>query len=121
MTEIGLSTNQIILSILLVAIGFGTFYFLPLSFINKHLTQFFIILGLILVLVVIGLTFLCTLVFSALEKLLLWLTLHTCCRRDKHLYGVVTKNLEAHSKRNNKTSIMFNMSVSFLIFATSSF
>ena len=110
-----------LISLLLVVIGFGTFYFLPLTFFKKDITLFFMILGLILVLVIIGLTFLCTLIFSALEKLLLWLTLHICCRRDKHIYGVVVKNMEAHSKRNNKTSIMFNMAVSFLIFSASAF
>ena len=79
------------------------------------------ILGLIMVLCVIGFTFLCTLLFTVLEKLLLWITLHTCCRRDKHLYSVVIKNLEAHSSRNRKTSMMFNMAVSFMIFSASSF
>lgn len=106
---------------MLVVLGFGTFYFLPLSFKEGHITLFFMILGMIMVLVVIGLTFLCTLMFSAFENLLLWLTLHTCCRRDKHLYKVVVKNLEAHRSRNRKTSMMFNMAVSFLIFSASSF
>ena len=106
---------------MLVCIGFGTFYFLPVSFINGHITLFFMILGLIMVLVVVGLTFLCTLLFASFEKLLLWLTLHSCCRRDKHLFIVVAKNLDSHNKRNNKTSIMFNLAVSFLIFCASAF
>mmetsp|Transcript_15624 Transcript_15624/g.19661 ORF Transcript_15624/g.19661 Transcript_15624/m.19661 type:complete len:179 (+) Transcript_15624:792-1328(+) len=121
LSDVGMSANQLLISILLVIIGFGTFYFLPLSFTQGHITLFFMILGLILVLVVVGLTFLCTLLFSSLEKLLLWITLHTCCRRDKHIYSVVVKNLESHSPRNNKTSIMFNLAVSFLIFSASSF
>jgi len=121
MSELGMSSNQMLMSIMLVCIGFGTFYFLPLSFSKGRITLFFMILGLIMVLVVIGLTFLCTLLFAGFEKVLLWLTLHSCCRRDKHLYQVVVKNLEAHSNRNIKTSIMFNMAVSFLIFSASSF
>lgn len=81
----------------------------------------FLLLNIILVLIVIGLTFLCTLFFSHFEKLLLWLTLNTCCRRDKKMYHVIVKNMEAHSKRNNQTSIIFTMAISFLIFSASSF
>ena len=116
-----MSSNQLLMSITLVGIGFSTFYFLPYSFVQHDIGLFFIILALIMVLVVLGLTFLCTLLFAPFEKLLLWLTLHSCCRRDKHLFNVVAKNLDAHSSRNNKTSIMFNLAVSFLIFCASSF
>lgn len=41
--------------------------------------------------------------------------------KDKNLYKVVKKNLEGHQKRNIKTAIMFTISISFLIFAGSSF
>ena len=75
----------------------------------------------ILQLEVIGMTFLCTLLFNYIEKIILWLTLHTCCRRDKRLYSLVVKNMEGHSKRNNKTSVMFTLATAFLIFSVSSF
>lgn len=116
-----MSANQLLMSFTLVFLGFVVFYCAPLCFINKKATAFFMILNLLLVLVVVGLTFLSTLFFSLLEKLLLWLTLHTCCRRDKIIYNVIVKNLASHSKRNNKTSIMFTLAISFLIFSTSSF
>ena len=66
-------------------------------------------------------TFLCTLLFTYIERLILYLTLHTCCRRDKRLYTVVVKNMEGHGQRNMKTSIMFTLATAFLIFAQSSF
>ena len=81
----------------------------------------FLILDSVLALIIIGLTFLCTLLFTMLEKVLLWLTLNSICRRDKSMYLVIAKNMEAHSKRNIKTSIMFSLALSFLIFSAVSF
>ena len=121
LVDIGMSANQLMMSFTLVTLGFTVFYCVPLAFINKRITIFFMILNLLLVLIVIGLTFLCTLFFSMMEKLLLWLTLHTCCRRDKSIFMVIVKNLESHSKLNNKTSIMFTLATAFLIFSASSF
>lgn len=121
LTELGMSSNQLLVSVMLFIIGFGTFYFIPYSFVKGEMTLFFEILACIMILIVLGFTFLSTLLFAAFEKLILWCTLHTCCRRDKHLYKIVVKNMEAHASRNIKTSIMFNIAVSFLIFASSLF
>ena len=78
-------------------------------------------LNMLLVLIIIGLTLICVLLFPMLEQLLLWLTLNTCCRRDKRFLTVVQKNMQAHMKRNSKTSILFTLSIAFLIFSASSF
>ena len=67
--------------------------------------------------IVFGMVFLTTLVFTYLEKLILWLTMQTCCRRDRHLFVVVTRNMKGHQRRNNKTSLVFTLALSFLIFA----
>lgn len=116
-----MSANQFLAAVMLVVVGFTTFYFIPLSFIKHRMTIMFLLLNCILIFIVLGLTFLCTIFFSSLEKILLWLTLHTCCRRDKKMYGVIVKNMEAHASRNTKTSIMFTLAISFLIFSGSSF
>jgi hypothetical protein len=60
--------------------------------------------------IIIGLTFMSVLIFEFVEKGLLAL-----------LKEVVSKNLDGHRKRNSKTSIMFTLALSFLIFAASSF
>ena len=119
--DVGMSTNQLLISIMLVAIGFSTFYCLPLFLIKGKETSFFTLLQLILFMIVIGLAFIATLIFSHLEKLILWSIMHTCCRRDKRMYQVVVKNMEAHRKRNMNTSTMFTLAISFLIFSASSF
>ena len=61
------------------------------------------------------------LIFEFVEKGLLWILINTCCRRDKKIKDVISKNLDGHRKRNSKTSIMFTLAISFLIFASSSF
>lgn len=121
MENIGMSFNQFIVAFLLTTVGFGTFYFVPLAFIQGNYQVVFLLLSFILQLEVIGMTFLCTLLFPYVERLILWLTLSTCCRRDRRLYRVVVKNMEGHQRRNTKTSIMFTLATAFLIFAQSSF
>jgi hypothetical protein len=71
--------------------------------------------------IIIGLTFMSVLIFEFVEKGLLWCVLNSCCRKDKRLRAVISKNLDGHRKRNSKTSIMFTLAISFLIFAASSF
>ena len=39
------------------------------------------------------------------------------CRRDKKLHTLVVKNLKSHERRNIKTSLMFSVALSFIIFA----
>ena len=119
--DIGMSFNQFVFAILLTGIGFMTYYMIPLAFINQNMGLVFMLFCFILQLIVFGMTFLCTLVFPYLEKLLLWLTLMTCCRRDRRLLQVVLKNMDGHSKRNSKVSIMFSLTTSFLIFSSGSF
>ena len=116
-----MSFNQCLVSISLTSIGFGVYYFIPLSFKNENYTLALMILAFILILIVIGLTFLTTLLYSSIEKLLLWIVLHTCCLKDKRLYRVVVCNMQGHARRNNKTSLMFTLATSFLIFASSGF
>ena len=71
--------------------------------------------------VIIGLTFMCTLVFEYIERLLLYIVLNTCCRRDRQVHSLIVKQMNSHRVRNHKTSIMFTLSVAFLFFAASSF
>jgi hypothetical protein len=47
--------------------------------------------------------------------------MQSCCRRDRRLEILISKNLDGHRNRNSKTSIMFTLALSFLIFAASSF
>ena len=119
--DIGISGNQLIASIMLVVLGFTTYYFVPLAFLTGRTTLAILLLNMVLILVIIGLTFICTLLFEHVEHLLLWISMHTCCRKERHLNVIVQKNLLGHRQRNTKTSIMFTLSISFLIFSSSTF
>ena len=106
---------------MLIVVGFTTYYLVPYSVFNQMNTLLFLLMNLVLVLVILGLTFMCMLVFEYLETFLLWLCMQTCCRRDRRLHHVISKNMEAHRRRNSKTSIMFTLAISYLIFSASSF
>ena len=84
-------------------------------------TIMFMLLNMVLIMVILGMTFICILLFEYLERFLLWSSINTCCRKDKRLHHVIIKNMEAHKPRNAKTSLMFTLAISFLIFSASSF
>lgn len=119
--DLGLSPNQTLVGIMLVVLGFITYYCVPLTFYYGKTQWFLFIFDGLLVMIIIGLTFMSVLIFEFVEKGLLWCVLNSCCRRDKRLREVISKNLDGHRKRNSKTSIMFTLAISFLIFAASSF
>jgi len=119
--DVGISINQLFVSLILIFVGFSCYYVVPYTIFNNMLTLMFMILNIVLILVILGLTFICVLIFEYLESLLLWICMQTCCRCDKRLHHVIKKNMEAHKPRNSKTSLMFTLSISFLIFSASSF
>ena len=53
--------------------------------------------------------------------MLLAATLFTCCRRDRKLYALAEKSLDAHRDRNLKTAVMFAIALAFLMFAGGTF
>ena len=106
---------------MLIVVGVLTYYGVPLSFLNGNLLYGFLILGFVLILIVLGMTFLFSLLFNYMERLLLWITLATCCRKDRHIYSLILKQMRAHQVRNNKTSLIFTLAVAFLLFASSYF
>ena len=118
---VGIDTNALIVSSLLIGIGFTTYYLVPYAFIHNNMTMANSILNCLLILIIIGLTLICVLVFPYLEWALLWITMNTCCKKDKRLMRVIETNMNGHRKRNSKTSIMFTLAISFLIFSASSF
>lgn len=105
----------------MVSIGFMTYYLAPLTFFLKETVWFLFIFDVILISIVIGLTLLSIMVFEYVEKGLLALLMNSCAKRDKRLQSLISKNLDSHRKRNSKTSIMFTLALSFLIFASANF
>ena len=87
--DIGMNPIQFGVAAILVVVGFCTYYVVPYAFLKQQLSLVFTILNFLLVLIIIGLTLICVLIFPMLEQLLLWITLNTCCRKDKRFQSVV--------------------------------
>ena len=87
--SIGIETNQLIIAILLIVIGFSTYYVIPYAFLNGNMALVTTVLNLLLVLIIIGMTLICVLFFPLLEQALLWVLVNTCCRRDRRLTQVI--------------------------------
>ena len=116
----GLSVEQLILAIMLVTLGVMTYYVAPVSFLFKQYELFFLILNGLLLIMILGLTFLAMLIQPMFEQFMLKLSLFFC-RRDRKLRPVISKNMESHGGRNLKTAMMFAVCLSFLIFSGGTF
>ena len=98
-----------------VVFGFLIYYLLPLSLLSFNLALFFnlffgLLLGLLFGLILLALNF-----QHILERLLLRLFFFW---ERPQIPFIVRKNLIAHRARNRKTSIMFALSLGFIIFIT---
>ena len=117
----GLSPTQTIIGAMLVGYGFVTYYLVPLTFFNEEMKWYLLIFDALLIMIILGLTFMSLLLFEHIEKALLAILMWTCARGDRKLKGVIEKNLDGHRPRNSKTSIMFTLAMGYLIYAASSF
>ena len=113
--------TQLSIACFLIIVGVLVYYGVPLSFLNVNYLTAFLILGSVLIMVIIGMTFLCSIIYSYGERLFLWIILHTCCRRDKRLHSLILTTMDGHQIRNQKTSIIYTLSIAFLLFACSYF
>lgn len=99
----------------LLVFGFLIYYLLPLSLLSLNLTLFFnLFFGLLLALL-FGLILLSLNLQHMLEKFLLKVFFWW---ERPQIPFIVSKNLVAHRQRNRKTSIMFALSLGFIIFIT---
>lgn len=105
----GISPFEIALGLTLVAVGVMTYYLAPASFLFKKMEIFFFILNFILIGMILGLGFICVLIFPYIQQLMIYL-ICLCVKVDRKLKPLILKNInETHSKRNTKTSILFTV------------
>ena len=114
--KLGVSPAAIITSLVMIIMGFSTYYLAPLCFLLSNYTMFLFILNTILIFMIIGLILVMQIIVPYLEKAILYIIM-LVIRSDRNIKFVVLKNLEGHSRRNSKTSIMFMIALSFVIFA----
>jgi len=103
-----------------VVLGILTYYVAPTAFLFKDFAIFFLIINGVLIMMVVGLTFLAVLVLPYVQKLLVNILL-MLMPTDWRLKGLIYKSMETNKKRNTNTAIMFALCLSFLIFAGSAF
>lgn len=114
--HLGISPSSMLSSTILICMGFATYYLAPLSFFLMDYSIFLSILNTILIIMIIGLIFMLQLLLPKLELIVLEFIMFFT-PKDRNVKFIVQKNLSGHRRRNSKTSIMFMISLSFIIFA----
>jgi hypothetical protein len=108
------------MSLMLVVLGILTYYVAPAAFLLGKFELFFGILNSLLLMMILGLTFISILLLPKVMKFFIHVFMFIN-NKDIKLKEIVMKNLKSHKKRNIKTAIMFAICLSFLIFAGSTF
>jgi ABC-type antimicrobial peptide transport system permease subunit len=114
--QLGISPSSMLSSTILICMGFATYYLAPLSFFLMDYSIFLSILNTILIIMIVGLIFMLQLLLPKLELIVLDVIMFFT-PKDRNVKFIVQKNLSGHRRRNSKTSIMFMISLSFIIFA----
>ena len=114
--NLGISPSAFIVSLILIIMGFSTFYLAPLSFILLNPSLFVFIMIMILLTMLFGLIILVQIFIPDLELFILKI-FFSIIRFDRNLHFIVTKNLEGHKRRNKKVSIMFMIALGSIIFS----
>lgn len=118
--ELGISLFELSLGIGLTVMGVMTYYLAPAAFLFNKLEIFFFIINLILIFMIIGLVFMCFLLFKYIQTAII----HIICfivKFDRKLKPLILKNMNhSHNKRNTKTSVLMTISLAYLIFGGSS-
>eukprot|EP00916_Digyalum_oweni_P011718 GHVL01019485.1.p1 GENE.GHVL01019485.1~~GHVL01019485.1.p1 ORF type:complete len:1182 (-),score=200.61 GHVL01019485.1:1132-4545(-) len=112
----GFSPVLFVTSILLTLSGFISYYLIPYTFTFLEFQLFLAILNVILFGMLLGLSILFQVFQKKLQNIFLWLLI-VPFRVDKDLLMLVSKNLAAHANRNQKTALMFCLTLTFLVFA----
>ncbi|CAD8197198.1 unnamed protein product [Paramecium octaurelia] len=117
--KMGISLTQTFCSLLLVAIGFVSYYLIPMAFIFNNVTLALNIINVIFIIMIIGFMLLVNLFQGPLERAILNCILWIC-KFDRNLKQIIFKNLSGHASRNWKTTFMYSLALSFILFAGAS-
>jgi hypothetical protein len=129
--KMGISLSEFVIALTLIGCGILTFYVAPYALMYNKIKLFFTILNIILMCMILGIIFafinlfigliiICQIISPMLQKGVLWVIM-LIMRKDRKLSDCVKTNLKGHMRRNSKTSLMFAIALSFLVFAGSTF
>jgi ABC-type antimicrobial peptide transport system permease subunit len=114
----GLSLTQLIVSVIMIVMGFLVYYLIPYAFTYNNFALFLGVLQVILLCMVLGMCLVAATTQPLIERGVLWLIVWGS---DAKLLDLMNKNMSAHRSRNQKTALMFTLSLGFMIFAGASF
>ena len=114
--NLGISISSLLASLVIIVIGFATYYIAPLSFLLMDPGIFVFIMTMILIIMLIGLIIIIQLFIPQIQNFVLS-AIMLFAWKDKNIYFIVRKNLEGHQRRNQKVSIMFMIALGFIIFS----
>lgn len=107
------SWSLLVIGISLTIFGFAVYYVMPLSLLTMDLTLLLNIFFFILISMLLGLVLLSLNIEPLLERIIIAIFLFF---ERSPIRNMVHKNLVAHRKRNRKTTIMYALSLGFIIF-----
>ena len=107
-------------SLTMLTCGIISYYFVPVAALHKDFQAFLYLLNTLLLLIILGLTFLAQIIMPYLEVALLDLMLFFN-PQDKHMRVLVIKNFDSHGNKNLKASLMFMVTMAFLVFTGANF
>lgn len=97
-----------------------TYYYVPRAYLNGDMKLFSFLINLLLVLLIIGMIMIAQTLVPVLENVLLNIFIFLR-PSDQKMKPIVKKNLQSHGSRNLKTSLMFTVTLSFLVFSGANF
>ncbi|CDW88470.1 permease-like protein [Stylonychia lemnae] len=118
--NMGISPLQMGSGLFLTIFGFICYYFIPSSLINLDFEMFYIVILGILTMIVLGVNLISQAFVPWIENFIVTLII-MCKPKEKKLKPIIQKNLKSHRGRNMKTSLMFTMTMSFLMYSNTSF
>ncbi len=110
----GLSTNILIIASTLLFCGISTYMYLPRVILFKQFDTFTFYVNLLLLLTIMGLILVSQSLIPTMERWILNIMIFLR-PSDRKIKPIISQNLESHGKRNMKTSLMFTVTVSFLV------
>ncbi|TNV74243.1 hypothetical protein FGO68_gene7073 [Halteria grandinella] len=117
--DFGVSPIQLVIGLTFTVVGFTVYYFVPLAVILNQTYIFFFVMLSLLMGMILGMLLIGSALVPNLERGFLTLLMLFRCNKDAKLKTIIKKNLQAHAGRNHKTSLMFMITITFLIFCSS--
>ena len=93
---------------MLVVCGILTYYFAPMAMLYQNTRLFMLIMNSILVIMILWLALLAQILLPHVEKLTLFVMLHTCYYKARKMKILLNKNLRNHQSRNQRPLIFQN-------------